>query len=186
MERDQNEIDFRNGCMTEVIRFRLPEGNTTDFDRDLLEDCILKFTASVSPSLSTQRFSFCAKLLLPLLTILISTMQDETHGDFDEYDPVRPTRPLWVDAQIDPLGDDTPRNQQLDCIIILQWEDLGDRELWLKSFMSYDYTTLGHKAHVLGQICPEIEAWPAVLSSVRWSDTDGEEDAEEEDDNMGL
>ncbi|KAK6836105.1 hypothetical protein PG987_006600 [Apiospora arundinis] len=94
------------------------------------------------------------------------TMQDDTHGEFDEYDPVRPSLPLLVESYLDTFGDDTPRKQQRDCIVVLHWEELKDRELWLARFMSYDYTTLGHKAHGLGRICPVIEAWPAVLASL--------------------
>ncbi|KAK8859990.1 hypothetical protein PGQ11_010724 [Apiospora arundinis] len=157
LETGQGESDFRDRGLTEVIRFRLPEGNMVDADRKLLEHYLLKFTA---------------------------TMQDDTHGEFDEYDPVRPSLPLLVESYLDTFGDDTPRKQQRDCIVVLHWEELKDRELWLARFMSYDYTILGHKAHVLGRICPVIEAWPAVLASLPLSGSDDEEEAE--DDDMGF
>ncbi|KAK8061930.1 hypothetical protein PG994_008296 [Apiospora phragmitis] len=147
----RDDPTFSDGCLTEVIRFSLPKGHTSQ-DRFLLEYYVNRF---------------------------ISITYDPYGGHFGDYDPLEAFGPLWMDSNVRQIKEDHPREQRY-CVLLLQWAKPEDRGLWLERFMGQSYSVLGHKSHLIGCNCPDIKAWSVVLTSVPTGTSPSEDESHED------
>ncbi|KAK6856830.1 hypothetical protein PG995_007017 [Apiospora arundinis] len=136
-----SEMDYDEEDLVELIRFGLPGEQPNLNCRRLFQELLEQFREHMLP------------------------FGGRSNGRFDgRFNPAIAGRPLAVDHYSTSAEYyQGYLRRRRDVAMLIVWKGTRTRAKWLDAFMTYNYEEMGHKAHILGTICPTIESWSVVF-----------------------